>query len=173
MPPLKNQTVKYGLVVGAIVAVALALGFYFRSSIGAAGGAEEYPISWFIIIAAILGSVVNQPFRHGEPQHETFGWIVGYVFWKSTVSIVFAFVLYMMFIAGLISGDMFPRFVRTTIETGGQYVNMKEFATKIDPESYKDVAKILVWSFVAGYSEKFVPNLISQILKATESGDDK
>ena len=168
-----KRTAKYGLVAGVIVAVAIALGFYFRSSIGIAGGAEQYPISWFIIVAAILGSVVNQPFRHGELQHVTVGWIVGYLFWKSTVSIVFAFVLYMIFIAGLISGDMFPRFVRTTLETGGQYQNMKEFATKVDPESYKDVAKILVWSFIAGYSEKFVPNLISQILKTPGESENK
>ena len=171
MTSFTNRTAK--IVVVVIVVSIITLGFIFRSKIGVAGGAEEYPISWFIIVTAIIGSVVNQPFRHCEFQHVSIGWTIGYLFWKSTVSIVFAFVLYMMFIAGLISGDMFPRFVRTTLETGGQYLDMKAFVTKVDPESYKDVAKILVWSFIAGYSEKFVPNLISQTLKASDGEDNK
>jgi len=173
MPPLSKRTARYGLAVGAVIAGALALGFYFRSAIGVAGGAEAYPISWFIIVAAIVGAVVNQPFRHAEMQHASAGWIAAYLFWKCTVAVAFAFLLYMMFIAGLISGDMFPRFVKTTLESGGQYQGMQAFATQIDPESYKDVAKILVWSFIAGYSEKFVPNLISQILKAPPADNEQ
>ena len=50
---------------------------------------------------------------------------------------------------------------------------MKEFATKVKPESYKDVAKLIVWSFVSGYSEKYVPNLISQMLQGSEENSDK
>lgn len=42
----------------------------------------------------------------------------------------------MMFIAGLISGDMFPRFINTMVEAGKKYFSMKVFATTIDPESY-------------------------------------
>jgi len=171
---MTKTTTKYSFAIGAIiVVVALFLGFYFRKEIGIDSGAEEFPISWFIIVATILGSVVNEPFRQSEFQSVSGGWIVGYMIWKCAVSIVFAFVLYFIFIAGLISGDMFPRFVKTTLESGGKYVNMKEFATAVDPESYKDVAKIIVWSFISGYSERFVPNLISQILKDSERGIDK
>lgn len=165
----KNLHIKYGAVVGAIIFLILGLGLYFRNAIGAAGGAEEFPISWFIIVSAITGAAVNQPFRKEEPQQMSLFWILGYILWKSSVAVVFAFILYLMMIAGLISGDIFPQFTKTTIENGGQYVNMKKFATIVDPESYKDVAKILVWSFIAGYSEKFVPNLLSQIMSATAS----
>ncbi len=176
MQSLKNSLskdgLKYGLVVGVIVVIALLFGLLLRWSIGESGGAEEFPIIWFIMIAAVFGAAVNQPFRHEEFQHLTFGWIIIYIFWKSTVSIVFAIVLYMLFISDLIGGDMFPQFVKSTVKTGGEYENMKKFITVVDPVSYKDVAKILVWSFVAGYSEKFVPNLISQIIKdATNDGN--
>lgn len=168
-----NRSLKYGLIVAAVVAVALVLGLWFNKRIGVAGGAEEYPISWFIIIAALLGSLVNQPFRHAEIARLTVGWLLIYLLWKIAVAIVFAFVLYMMFIAGLISGDMFPRFINTTAEAGGKYVSMKAFSTAIDPESYKDVAKIFVWSFVAGYSEKFVPNLVEKMLSLSEGSGNK
>jgi hypothetical protein len=173
MPTCTSRPLKYGLIVGAVVAAALALGLQFHNRIGVGGGAEEYPISWFIIVSALLGSLVNQPFRHSEIARSTVGWLLIYLLWKSAVAIVFAFVLYMMFIAGLISGDMFPRFINTTAEGGGKYVSMKAFATTIDPESYKDVAKILVWSFVAGYSEKFVPNLVGKILSLSEGSGNK
>lgn len=161
------QTNRYGAVVASIIAIALLLGFWFWRSIGSGSGAEEYPLSWFIIIAAILGSLVNEPFRQGEPHQYTYGWIAAYISWKSAVSVVFAFLLYLMAIGGLIGGDMFPHFVQAKLADGVHW-SMTNFVTAVKPESYKDVAKILVWSFIAGYSEKFVPNLIGQILKTSE-----
>ena len=89
---LKNQKIKYSIFTGAIILFILILGFIFRESIGISGGTEKFPISWFIIIAAILGSIVNQPFRHKEPEQTKLGGIAGYIFWKCMVSIVFAFV---------------------------------------------------------------------------------
>ena len=77
-----------------------------------------------------------------------------------------------MAIGGLIGGDMFPHFVHIPLKEGA-YWNMETFLTAVKPESYKDVAKILVWSFIAGYSEKFVPNLIGQILKTSEGEVEK
>ena len=168
-PPHTNR---YSAVVASIIAIALLLGLWFWRSIGSGSGAEEYPVSWFIIIAAILGSIVNEPFRQGEPHQYTYGWIAAYIFWKSAVSVVFAFLLYLMAIGGLIGGDMFPHFVQTPLVDGAHW-NMTNFVTAVKPESYKDVAKILVWSFIAGYSEKFVPNLIGQILKTSEGKAEK
>lgn len=108
---------------------------------------------------------MNQPFRKEELNNANLNYVIGYLFWKSTISVVFAFALYMMFVGGFIAEDLFPNFIKTTVDDGGEYINMKQFFTEVDPVSYKDVAKILVWSFIAGFSERFVPNLISQILE--------
>lgn len=159
----------YTVAVVVIVAVVLLLGLWLHDRIGTAGGAENFPISWFIIVAAVLGSVVNQPFRREELLRSGAAAVVGYLAWKAAVAIVFAFLLYFMFIGGLISGDMFPIFTNTSASSGGDYVSMQAFATAVKPESYKDVAKLLVWSFIAGYSEKFVPNLVARLLGASES----
>jgi len=148
------------LVIGVAI---LTFGFLLWRGIGIAGGAEEYPIVWFMFIAAICGAMVNQTFPKEQAKISWWQWLL-YILWKCGVSIVFALVLYMMFISGLVSGDIFPKFVHATIEEGGAYANMKGFVTIVDPESYKDVAKILVWSFIAGYSERFVPNLIARTL---------
>ena len=170
MPPSRHKAQSYSRFVSfTVITIAVALGFGLRFWIGPEGGTEEIPISWFILVIAIVGSVVNQPFTQDNLKNESTGLIFGYVFWKAAVSIVFAFALYMIFVAGFISGDLFPRFVNTTV----QYEDMKGFLTRVDPKSYEDVAKILVWSFIAGYSEKFVPNLIFQLIGTTENKSGK
>ncbi len=167
MKKLRNLNMRQ-IAVSLVIVAILVLGYFFWRGIGIMGGAEEYPIAWFIFVAAIFGAMVNQTFRkeHKEQMALSAWQIFLYVVWKGVVAIVFALALHMMFISGLVSGDIFPKFVHTTIEQGGAYLDMKEFATEVEPESYRDVAKVLVWSFVAGYSERFVPNLISRTLNS-------
>lgn len=170
---VRQRINKYGVVIALIIVVfTLLLGFGFWRSIPFDSGASKYPIAWFIIIAAILGSVVNEPFRESEAHQSTYGWTVAYILWKSSVSIVFAFLLYLLAIGGLIGGELFPQFDATPLMQGTHW-NMEAFVTKVDPTDYKDVAKILIWSFIAGYSEKFVPNLIGKIVKTSEGEDKK
>jgi hypothetical protein len=38
----------------------------------------------------------------------------------------------------------------------------------VDPKTNADMAKILIWSFVAGYSEKLVPNMVTKIFVMPE-----
>jgi len=159
---------KYGAVAGALIVLALLLGLWFWRSIPPDAGAERFPIAWFIIAAAVLGSAVNEPLREIEPRGASYDWIAAYILWKSAVSIVFAFALYLIAIGGLIGGDLFPKFVTKAAE--GVTWNTQQFVTSVDPKSYQDVAKILVWSFIAGYSEKFVPNLIGKLLKGEANG---
>ncbi len=156
---------KYYIVVPIIIIIVLLLGFWFWWSIPSEAGASKFPIAWFIIITAMLGSIVNEPFRENLEHRLNFGWTVTYIFWKGSVSIVFAFLLYLMAIGGLIGGELFPKFAEIPLIEGETW-NMEAFVTKVDPATYKDVAKILVWSFIAGYSEKFVPNLIGKLLKS-------
>jgi len=37
------------------------------------------------------------------------------------------------------------------------------FVLNVNPGTNADFAKLLAWSFVAGFSEKFVPNLIAKL----------
>lgn len=168
VPPRMN---KYYIVVAIIIGIVLALGFWYWWSIPFGAGASKYPIAWFIIVGAILGSIVNEPFRESLDHQPTYGWTAKYIVWKGAVSIVFAFLLYFMAVGGLIGGDLFPKFTETALKQGENW-NMELFITNVNPETYKDIAKILVWSFIAGYSEKFVPNLISKLLKTPDNKDN-
>lgn len=166
-----NQSITRTIIGILIIAVVLGFSYFFWRGIGTSGGAEQFPIILFIWIAAILGSSANQTLRSDklDRTHHHLGPVLLYILWKYVIAAILALALYMMFVAGLISGDIFPKFVHATVEQGGAYTNMKDFATKVDPESFKDVAKILVWSFIAGYSERFVPNLISHTLGSVPS----
>lgn len=160
---------KFRGIVLAVVAVAMAFGIWLWRSIGSEGGADEYPISWFIIGAAIMGSLANESYRQAELVRPTNGRIAAYLAWKSAVSIIFAFLLYLMLVAGLVGGDMFPQFEARPLPEG-EYWNMQRFLTDVEPATHKDIAKILVWSFIAGYAERFVPNLVGKLLKSSGGG---
>ena len=71
---------------------------------------------------------------------------------------VFAVLLYGIFMSGLIKGDFFPFFeCGATVFEGDERLNT--FAD-CSPHRHSDVAKAFVWSFVAGFGERFVPNIL-------------
>ena len=156
---------RHYLIIALIIAGFLLLGWWFWASLGVGEGASRFPIAWFIIGAAVLGSLVNESFREIVQTQASYGWIITYVAWKCGVSVVFAFLAYLLVVGGLIGGELFPSFTAIGLSEGKTW-NMEEFVTKVNPKDYTDVAKILVWSFIAGYSEKFVPNLIGEVLKS-------
>ncbi len=73
---------------------------------------------------------------------------------------IFAIVLMLVFLAGILEGSLFPKFTHTEINS--QYV-VDSFLTWLSmtfPTSGPDIAKLFFWSFVAGFSERFVPQII-------------
>jgi hypothetical protein len=71
-----------------------------------------------------------------------------------------AVVLYCFFIAGLIQGAMFPAFgVDNAAVTG--LASLFEASAK----SYSDYGKLVVWSFLAGFAETFVTDILGVYAK--------
>lgn len=70
---------------------------------------------------------------------------------------VLAVVLYLIFIAGLLEGDLFPNF-----EPDADANEASGFTKLFEQHGVhgSDYAKLLIWSFVAGYSERYVVNII-------------
>ena len=76
---------------------------------------------------------------------------------------VFAFVLYTIFMAGFVQGSFFPAFASGEVP----YTTYRDFARLSIPATNVDVAKSIVWAFIAGFSEGLVPNFINKIAEDT------
>jgi hypothetical protein len=72
---------------------------------------------------------------------------------------VFALVLYVLFLAGLLQGDLFPTFACAA----EPFTDFGRFAD-CGPSTNSDVAMALVWAFVAGFGEHFVPNVLDRFI---------
>ena len=77
---------------------------------------------------------------------------------------LFAIVLYAVFVSGIIQGELFPKFKGTEDEFSTPY----EFADKTLPATNSDLSKAILWAFIAGFAEGFVPNFIDKLVKDSE-----
>jgi hypothetical protein len=83
---------------------------------------------------------------------------------------IFALVLMVAFVGNIVSGALFPVY-----PSHFNISNVEEFYTWLNqayPENGIDVAKLLFWSFVAGFSERFMPQIIRKTTNEVSSGSD-
>jgi hypothetical protein len=117
--------------------------------------------------SAIIGALLNQSQRADAASFQNVVW--SYIVWKSLVALTFAVVLYLMFVAGIVSGPLFPAFQNS--DAGFQ--DFASFVQTVQPARNADVAKCLVWGFLAGYSERFVPNILDRIQQEPRDNDER
>jgi hypothetical protein len=71
---------------------------------------------------------------------------------------ILAIALYLVFVSELVTGQLFPVF---EADSGASEIESIKALFSQHGHSYVDYAKLMVWSFIAGYSERFVVNVIS------------
>ncbi len=89
--------------------------------------------------------------------------------WLSPVSgAVFAAVLYLIIAAGLVKGDLFPvmkHLANAASNEPADGISLFKFIRGVDPLSYSDYAKLMVWAFLAGFAERLVPDTLSRFVE--------
>jgi len=90
-------------------------------------------------------------------------YVIAYSLVPVLVGIIGAVMIYLLFAGGLLKGDLFPDFI---CAPGKSCDDFHGFVTSWVPKDAAANAKAIVWGFVAGFSERFVPNILNQF--ATE-----
>ena len=70
---------------------------------------------------------------------------------------ILATLTYVLFISGLLTGDLFPKFVSDKLPSAVQGI---EILFNIHGEA-TDYAKLIFWCFLAGYSERFATDILA------------
>jgi hypothetical protein len=92
-------------------------------------------------------------------------YVIAYSLVPVLVGIIGAVMLYLLFAAGLLKGDLFPEFHCMAAEQ--KCDSFRAFISDWMPKDAAANAKAIVWGFIAGFSERFVPNILNRF--ATES----
>ncbi len=127
---------------------------------------DRLMISWLVFECGIIGGFVSIQQRVKTIDSEELNLLSES--WATILVIpiyggIFALLLYVLMLSGLISGHLFPDFYIPPFEIPPTTKNVSNFLAQTYPAQGVDVAKLIFWSFVAGFSERFVPQIINKV----------
>jgi len=140
------------LVVGAFFGATLVFG-------------KKFMVSWACFGCGLIGGFVSIQQRLKKIPDEELELLSRSWFQILLIPIyggVFALVLYLAFLGSIIQGAMFPKFFVPEFSVPPSTQDMKNLFTSTYPAAGVDFAKLIFWSFIAGFSERFVPQIISK-----------
>ncbi len=127
---------------------------------------ERLMISWLVFECGIIGGFVSIQQRLRKIEIEELTLLSES--WATILVIpiyggIFALVLYILFLAGLVQGHLFPEFFVPKFSSPPTTDNIIAFLSETYPSQGSELAKLIFWSFVAGFSERFVPQIIQKV----------
>jgi hypothetical protein len=87
-------------------------------------------------------------------------YVIAYSLVPVLVGIIGAVMIYLLFAGGLLRGDLFPEFI---CAPGKSCDDLHGFVSNWMPKDAAANAKAIVWGFIAGFSERFVPNILNRL----------
>jgi hypothetical protein len=88
-------------------------------------------------------------------------YVIAYSLVPVLVGIIGAVMIYLIFAGGLLKSDLFPEFICTAPDKGCD--DFHGFVSNWMPKDAAANAKAIVWGFIAGFSERFVPNILNRL----------
>jgi hypothetical protein len=121
-----------------------------------------------IVVPGILGGLVSTLRRIQEAQFGGNADLVLNQFEKGSASVVlspflggiFSFLFYCLVAGGFLSGNLFPKI---------GFENL--LSDTVSAPDFGEYAKLVVWSFISGFSERFVPDQLQVIEKGVSAGE--
>jgi hypothetical protein len=145
---------------------------------------------WFAVATGILGVwIINKPFKYAVLALMLVGIMGGYtssfmriyqieagkdlvasiqilrsgiigLIVKPLLGGIFAILLHLLFLSNAFSGGMFPS---VTVEAKDHLVHFSDFFYGTIQGTPADFAKLLIWCFIAGFIERFVPDKLTAL----------
>ena len=116
--------------------------------------------NFMVLLCGAIGGFISlqrrlKSFEHDDLALLARSWI--YVLLSPLVGGILALLLFFLFMAGLLQGDLFPGFKETEDMNSGLGTLFE-----VRGNNHTDYAKLIFWCFLAGFSESFVTNIISR-----------
>lgn len=149
------------LLIGAVIAFGGLAAVLLMARFGLYG-----EVMTLIFCSGAVGGVVNNYFRLAKLSEADAGakasepLMITQMYVSMVIAGILAFVVYGLFLSGLIQGSLFPQFENTS----APYAGLGEMILGLAPKTNLDAAKAILWGFIAGFSERFVPNIIDSVI---------
>ncbi len=136
-------------------------------------GSGRLLITWLSFECGIIGGFVSIQQRLGKIDEDELSLLSQS--WATILVIpiyggIFALVLYVLFLSGLVRGDLFPVFYMPKFSVPPTTEEIVEMLRTTYPSSGPDFAKLVFWTFVAGFSERLVPQIIQKVSSTSGGG---
>lgn len=95
-------------------------------------------------------------------------YLLMYSFVPPIIGMIAAVILYLVFVAGYLNTDLFPKF-----ECRGVCNSMQDLMANYYAKGPENYGKALVWGFIAGFSERLVPNMLTSLASKAEKERSK
>lgn len=94
-----------------------------------------------------------------------------FLYLSPLIGAIFAVVLLLIFLGGIVSGTVFPNFTPLPCADCSFPAHMKQWPLwlKLCPDSSAAYAKLFIWSFIAGFAERFVPDILDRVIQRGQS----
>jgi hypothetical protein len=143
--------------------------------------------SWLAPLAAFLGAAgafvslqqrIQSIPSSGDPIFNIFALKEGKasIYLSPVSGALFAILVYLMFVGGYFKGELFPRFPDETTParavagaqvkatTDPSRKTMLHYLAQMDPLAATDLAKLLIWCFIAGFAERLIPDTLNRLI---------
>lgn len=141
----------------------LAQGLWFQEASGV-------PLTLAVFLTGAGGGVLSTYFRLKDisPSKVSSNAILQ-IYMTPIISGVLGWTMYGLFLTGVLQGALFPAF---TVLKGDNYQDLSGIFD-IVPKLKMDAAKSLLWAFVAGFSEKLIPNILDRLADQVDVADSE
>lgn len=113
-----------------------------------------------VFFAGAAGGVISNYFRIRDLPAQNIGTnAIIQIYITPLIAGLLSWVAYAICLSGLLQGSLFPAFAGSDVP----YENLEQMFSVVKPNTTLDVAKVLLWSFIAGFSEKLIPNILDKM----------